>query len=268
MLRTKGPIVVNITLTILFTVCVVAAGSVVAADTAGSLAPQVRLGQAGERAEQTVQPGARRTKVDGDYKPQIDCENLADSFIRVPDDVAAVCSRAVLNRGAGRAPTDTAYAIDIYPGSNFVNFILNNFSGQTTVGPVTGDFFAVDFDVAATTLYGIENATQMLGTFDLTTGAFTAIGACVPTPAADTWTGLSIDMNNVAWASSTDGITAHLYTVDLVTGAATHITTVPNLALLIDIAECRDEIRCRHARASYSRSSGISSATPLATIDA
>jgi hypothetical protein len=135
------------------------------------------------------------------------------------------------------APTDTGYAQDIgFVSDNFVSFTLNDFPGQTVIGPNTLALFGMDFDPTATILYALDNTGQQLGTIDLTSGAFTAIGPSVPL-GAHTWTGLTIDpVNGTFYASSTDGATAALYTLNPATGAATLINTQTTTPLLIDIA--------------------------------
>jgi hypothetical protein len=135
------------------------------------------------------------------------------------------------------APTDTGYAQDIgFVSDNFVSFTLNDFPGQTVIGPNTLALFGMDFDPTATILYALDNTGQQLGTMDLSSGAFTAIGPSIPL-GAHTWTGLTIDpVNGTFYASSTDGATAALYTLNPATGAATLINTQTTTPLLIDIA--------------------------------
>lgn len=133
--------------------------------------------------------------------------------------------------------TDTGYALDIGSVSdNFVSFTLNDFPGQTVVATTTLPLFGMDFDATGTTLYAIDNTASQIGTLDLTTAAFSPIG---PITAEDggTWTGLSIDPSDgTAYASSTNGITSTLYTVDLSAGSATPVGPVSGSSLLIDIA--------------------------------
>ncbi len=144
---------------------------------------------------------------------------------------------------ASRAPTDTAFAQDIgFVSDNFVTHTLNNFPGQTILGTQIRALFGYDFDQTATTLYALENDSQELGTISLT-GAFTAIGPSVPL-AGHTWSGLGIDPGDgTFYASSTDGLSSSLYTLNPATGAATLVGTDTTVALIIDISvNCEGDI--------------------------
>ncbi|MDX1436156.1 MAG: S8 family serine peptidase, partial [Anaerolineales bacterium] len=139
--------------------------------------------------------------------------------------------------GVFEAPTDTGFAQDIgFVSDNFVSFTLNDFPGQTVLGTPLTTPFGYDFDVTATTLYALDNAGQTLGTINLANGGYTAIGPSVPL-AGHTWTGLTSDpTTGTFYASSTDGTTSALYTVNTATGAPNLVGTDTNASLLIDIS--------------------------------
>ncbi|MDX1408331.1 MAG: hypothetical protein R3330_09360, partial [Saprospiraceae bacterium] len=134
-------------------------------------------------------------------------------------------------------PTDTGFAQDIgFVSDNFVSFTLNDFPGQTVLGSNTQAIFGYDFDASATTLYALDNGAQELGTINLANGGYTAIGPSVPL-AGHTWTGLTSDpTTGTFYASSTDGTTSALYTVNTATGAPNLVGTDTNAPLLIDIS--------------------------------
>lgn len=125
------------------------------------------------------------------------------------------------------APGDLAYNKDFWNG-RFGFHALNNFPGFTSVANIGGNIFATDFDPTATTLYALSTDTLQLGTFNLATGAFTAIGPSVPSVAGhNNWSGLAIDpVSGLFYASAIAGaanMPYGLYTIDPTTGAATLI---------------------------------------------
>ena len=133
-----------------------------------------------------------------------------------------------------RFPTDIGYAQDIgYVSDNFVQFTLNDFSGQTVVGTSTNPYYGMDFDPSATTLYALNDTTDELGTIDLNTAAFTAIVSCPPGGGAANWTGLSIDpVDGSFWGcTGTD-----LYAIDPATGASTLVGPFNAGGTMIEIA--------------------------------
>lgn len=161
-----------------------------------------------------------------------------------PDWWAELCSPGQPTPSGGMIddPSDPGYSVDLR-FQNFVSYTLNNFPGQVVVGAQALPLFAMDFDATATTLYALDNTAQTLGTINLGTGVFSTVGSSVPL-AGHTWTGLTISgADNTAYASSTDGLTAALYDIDLGTGTATLINTQATTPLLIDIAiNCQGEM--------------------------
>ena len=139
---------------------------------------------------------------------------------------AALPSRGTL------APTDSGYAVEMYNTDTLVTFPLNNFTGQTTVGSVSAPYYGIDFDPNAEALYGLNDTTDQLGTFDLTTGAFTGLVSCPPGGGAANWTGLSIDPSTGVFYGST---ATDLYIIDPATGSSTLVGAF-GTTLMIDIA--------------------------------
>jgi uncharacterized repeat protein (TIGR01451 family) len=135
---------------------------------------------------------------------------------------------------APHGPASTGYTLNLRtPNRNLYEFILNDFPGQTVVGPQADNIYALDFDATAATLYGLNSTSGQLGMISTTTGAFTPIVACAP-PDAGTWTGLSIDpVTNVFYASTA----ANLYTLDPATCSPVLIGPfgIPG-GIIIDIA--------------------------------
>lgn len=158
------------------------------------------------------------------------CSDLADSPLRLREWHLRGC--------AAKAGTDFAYAFDVRQNSNnFVRHTLADFPGQTIVGDVVGNVRGIDFDPTATTLYALHDGSEELGTIDLDTGAFTAIGSSAPLP-NHSWTGLAIDpVTGIFYASSQVApSSSSLYTLNPLTGTATLIGTDTDIGIVIDIA--------------------------------
>ncbi|MEZ4645933.1 MAG: FixG Ig-like domain-containing protein [Chloroflexota bacterium] len=172
--------------------------------------------------------------------PNFDCAAYRNYPGAEPEGYAENCLRfpggEPLAAAGFRAPTDMGFAHDIRNTDNLVQFTLNDFPNQTVLSQNTGAIYAYDFDPTLTTLYAIDNTTQELGTMDMATGVFTAIGASVP-PTDHNWTGLAIHpVDGTMYASSGGGGVSTLHTIDPATGAVTTIGDMPGLALAIDIA--------------------------------
>lgn len=140
--------------------------------------------------------------------------------------------------GAPLDPSDSAYALDIgFVSDNFVSHALNDFPGQTILGPNAQPIFAMDFDASGTTLYAIDNTMRELGTLDLGDGSFSPIAVVGGIPAADNISGLTIDpRTNEAFVSALGAGGMTLYNFDLGSAVATVIGSDASVALLIDIA--------------------------------
>ncbi len=166
----------------------------------------------------------------------VDCAAYKSYTGFEPREVAAACASPAFKPLYGNdifAPTDMGYAQDIgYISDNFVSFTLNDFPGQTTVGTNTDAYYGMDFDLAATTLYALNDTTGQLGTIDLSTGAFTGLVPC--TPPSGSWTGLTIDPSSDDFYASTG---TELYSIDPATGDDTLIGTFGGgSSIMIDIA--------------------------------
>ncbi|MBN2054060.1 hypothetical protein JW905_04020, partial [bacterium] len=152
-----------------------------------------------------------------------------------PEVTAPAADLPVLSRG------NQAFAIDIYPGYNVVEFPDADVPGTwNIVGPVSGasQFFAGDFvGNDFTTLYVIDYGTNMLSSIDTATGAVTAVGSCTPS-GGQIWTGASGAPDGTLYAVSVSSslTDANLYTVDVGTGTATLLGAVTGQVGLIDIA--------------------------------
>lgn len=143
------------------------------------------------------------------------------------------------------APTDIAYSKDFW-NSRLGFHALNNFPGYTTVNPSVPDsVFATDFDPTATTLYALDTTSLQLGTYNLSTGSFAALGASVPTVGGHTlWSGLAVHPETgVIYASAIAGavnVAYGLYTLHPTTGAPTLIgqdaTSMGMIAIAINCA--------------------------------
>jgi uncharacterized repeat protein (TIGR01451 family) len=169
--------------------------------------------------------------------PEIDVSPLELSQTLCPDATAAQ-TLTICNLGdapltwemseieplkGAKAPTDLGFAQDIgYVSDNFVNFPLNDFTGQTVVGLNTNAYYGIDFDPTATVLYALNDTTDQLGTIDLVTGAFTGLVSCPPGGGAANWTGLAIDPVSGVFYGST---ATQLFTIDPATGVSTLVGT-------------------------------------------
>ncbi len=176
----------------------------------------------------------------GAAQAQLDCAAYQNYPGKEPAGYAEQCLGGIAATGgaqqSGFAPTDTGYALDIgFVSDNFVTFTLNDFPGQIVVGPNAQTIFGIDFDSTATTLYGLDDDLQSLGTLDTATGAWTTIGSSVP--ATDhTLSGLAVDpTDDTLYVCTTDGVDSLLYTADPATGALTQVGSM-GTALMIAIA--------------------------------
>ena len=168
---------------------------------------------------------------------------------------------ATLPSGGVMAPTDPGFAVEMYNTSTLVTFPLNNFTGQTTVGSITAPYYGIDFDPSAEVLYALNDTTDQLGTFDLTTGVFTGLVPCAPGGGATNWTGLSIDPTTGVFYGST---ATNLYIIDPATGNSTLVGAF-GTTLMIDIAVNTDGQMYGHDIGTDSIYS-INPATGMATL--
>jgi hypothetical protein len=103
-------------------------------------------------------------------------------------------------------------------------FDSNTSTFVSSYNPIVGagtTAFAIDFDADATVLWGIEYGTQNYGTFDLATGAFTALGVVSGPALSDNISGLTCDVFGVWWLSNISSAGCELYRGDVTTGTFT-----------------------------------------------
>lgn len=198
------------------------------------------------------------------FAQSLNCAALANSAGFEPAGYAAEClsSQPAPSVATGvNAPTSTATTLDIrgqaprLPNSLY-SFTLNAFQTQTLLGTsAQGSIFAMDYNVAGTTLFAVTGSAaapnpSTLGTLS-STGVFTAIAPVTGLTAGDSATGLAIHpRTGVAYFAAAGGTPAlsRLYTLNLTTGAATLIGTItaptdPTGTLMIDIsANCDGDL--------------------------
>jgi hypothetical protein len=109
---------------------------------------------------------------------------------------------------------------------------------QVAAEASTISIFGYDFSPDTSVLYGVDQTTSSLLTINQATGASTTVGPMVMSPAGGTWLDVAIDPNTgAAYAlSGLSGVSYTLYSVNLTTGAATVIATVPQVDTLIDMS--------------------------------
>lgn len=119
---------------------------------------------------------------------------------------------------AGTASAQTnIYGMDVRLGNFITSDTSDYVGGLVDVAPQTEAIFALDFDETATTLWGVNNDTNMAGTFDLGTGVFTPVAASGGLNGA---TGLTCGTDGTWYMSDYDGINSNLYTGNPSTGFA------------------------------------------------
>jgi len=107
----------------------------------------------------------------------------------------------------------------------------------TLIGAQPRQIFAAGFDRPHATLWGIDNQSHELGTYDLTTGAFTATGLVTGLVAGHNIEALKFDpTSNAVYVSSTNGSSSVLYTLDLGTRVATPVGPITGFNLVVSIA--------------------------------
>ncbi len=166
----------------------------------------------------------------------VDCAAYENSIYAEPLEVAAACGGPALAQQAmgALAPTDLGYALDLRY-RRWVEFDLNNFSGQTVISPTynaNAAFYGLDFDPTGTTLYAWSAAYWWMFTVDPTTGDMTPL-SFTPGPPTGSYTGMTIDpVTGVMYMSSSDT----LYTIDPTTGMSTTVGLFGTGGLMIEIA--------------------------------
>jgi hypothetical protein len=171
----------------------------------------------------------------------VDCAAYQNSIHAEPLEVAQACG-GYQPQGDGEAvsrlhaPTDMGFAHDIgYISDNVVEFVLDDFPGQTVLSASTMAIYGYDFSNDLSVLYAISGSNEF-GTLDRYTGVFTLIGYSTPL-AGESWTGLTVDPNSgVLYASATTCAASTLYTIDPVTANATPVGAMTGVGCAIDVA--------------------------------
>jgi hypothetical protein len=148
---------------------------------------------------------------------------------------------AALGNAASSAFARTTYAIDQrnVPHSMFV---FPAAAPAPTVQSANASFagFAMDFNASATTLFGISNPGNSIGTIDQTTGNFVPGPVINGAGATETnWSGMSCAPDGSFYASASGGAGINrLYTLNTTTGATALVGNIGagTAALNIDIA--------------------------------
>ncbi len=133
---------------------------------------------------------------------------------------------------------NAAFVVEIYP-NEYVRYIPNtdtpgkwiyvaSVAGTTYFA---GDFVGRDFS----RMYVIDYYLKEVHSLDRATGADTTIGACNPL-SGQVWTGATGTADGTLYASSADGLSSYLYTVNIATGTATVVGQITNAPGIIDIA--------------------------------
>jgi hypothetical protein len=145
------------------------------------------------------------------------------------------------NPFAGLLAGEPAFAIDLSTDS--LKYIPDTTlpGTWTDIGPTMTSLFAADFLAGDfTTLYAISYDNNNLYTVDVSTGAYTLVGASTP-PGGQSWSGLSGTPDGTLYGLTTDISNSSLVTVDPGTGAVTVLGDLPGLAGGIDLAYNTDD---------------------------
>lgn len=173
----------------------------------------------------------------------VQCRQAGNSTGKEPAWYAAACGwmhegqpRATKGRGMFLFPGDPAFHIDLRATpDNFQTFALPNANTATTLGQIAAgpSFFGLEHDNTTGILYGVDNVTRNLVTFNKATGAFTTVVTITGLPAAPaSVTGLAFQsLAGPVYVSTA----TELYTVNTGTGAATLVGPF-GTTLMIDVA--------------------------------
>lgn len=182
-------------------------------------------------------------------RAQIDCDLYSNYAGAEPAGYAEQCLGIVRDPQSAPSPddpTDTGFKYDMRNNVGLYSYQVGDFDNQTFIAnpfPGVEIGFAWDFDSTGTTLWAHNFDTNAFGTVDTTTGAFSQVST-VALPNGQTFSGLTIDpVNDVFYATGTDGATSTLYTLDPNTGVPTTVGDIGSLLLVIDAAmSCDGEL--------------------------
>jgi hypothetical protein len=140
---------------------------------------------------------------------------------------------------AGSAQASLVYADDLRNG-RFTTFDTLTPGTQTNIvaSGFTNNYFGMDFNASATTLYAVKTVSNVtsLETLNLGTGAVSSSINVTGLDAAHNVTGLTIGADNTAYLSASGtGNNYNLYNLNLSTGAASLIGSM-GTNIIIDIA--------------------------------
>lgn len=164
-------------------------------------------------------------------KPQLVSTPLPDSI--VPDSSGKLPNMSALGIGS------PAYGIVVWEDQKlvFINDIyqLNNWKVLKMLPGtmfVSGDFVGEDYQH----MYVINYLFDTLEMVDVDTGVVTRIGEMKMYTPTGGWTGLTSNKNGVLYATSVDGYSSYLYTVNIQTAQTTFLGKIGDDMTLIDIA--------------------------------
>jgi len=174
-----------------------------------------------------------------------DCRALENSVQAEPPWYLAECLGGVkppsvpVRHFGPQVPGDTQYILNLRTSTAFADSLLTAplpTLDYASVGPQPRNIYAMDFDLAATTLWGIDAVSRELGTLNLATGTFTPTATVTGLTDGATVTGLKFDpTSTTVYISESIGPSSNLLTVNLATGAATPVGLI-GAWLVIDIA--------------------------------
>lgn len=159
-------------------------------------------------------------------------------LVRASQTLASLFLAATLCSGnAANATTVFAYGIGAVANEGFSTFDTATPGTRTIIAPTDGaPIYGLTFDLAGTTLYGVNDETRTLETIDTGTGARMVVADLSGITAGHTLSGLSINpLTGGMFLSSTNVSESNLYTLDPVTGVAT-LVGVTGISGIIDIA--------------------------------
>lgn len=161
------------------------------------------------------------------------------AFADAPDGADTAPAGAVVSVPATTPQGDpqTFFAIDVR-NQEYLTISSAAPENPTILGIMGDQIYGGDFiSDTYTTLYAVNNSGDTFVGMDTATGALSVIGELGKPIGGGTWSGLAWDRTTgTLYASSAAASGAHLYTINMDTGAATSIGPVTGLQVLIDIA--------------------------------
>jgi hypothetical protein len=159
-----------------------------------------------------------------------------DQLKRASRTLASLFLAATLfNANSASATTVFTYGTGIF-NEGFTTFDTATPGTRTVIAPADAPIFGLTFNLAGTTLYGVNNGDRTLETIDTSTGGRTVVANLSGIAAGHTLSGLSIDpLTGTMFLSTTNVSESNLYTIDPATGVAT-LVGVTGISGIIDIA--------------------------------